>query len=63
VIPTYRGHYHSYYDAIAAAILDGAPVPVTAEDARDGLALIHLARRASDEGRRLPVPAAKTTAA
>jgi len=61
-IPTARGNYRAYYDGVAAAILDGAPVPVTAEDARDGLALIHLARRASDEGRRLPVPAASSTA-
>ena len=62
VIPTAIGNYPAYYDGVAAAILDGAPVPVTAEDARDGLLLIHLARRASDEGRRLPVPAASSTA-
>lgn len=62
LIPTARGNYRAYYEAIAAAILDGRPVPVTAEDARDGLALIDLARRASAEGRRLPVPAASLTA-
>jgi scyllo-inositol 2-dehydrogenase (NADP+) len=55
---TARGNYRGYYDGVAAAILDGAPVPVAANDARDGLALIDLARRASAEGRRLPVPAA-----
>ena len=62
VIPTARGNYRAYYEAIAATILDGAPAPVTGEDARDGLALIDLARRASAEGRRLPVPAASSTA-
>ena len=53
-----RGNYLAFYDAIAAAILDGATVPVTAEDARASLALIDLARHAAAEGRRLPVPAA-----
>lgn len=62
-VPMIRGSYASFYDAIAAAILDGTPVPVTAEDARNGLALIHLARRASDEGRRLTVPVASSTGA
>jgi scyllo-inositol 2-dehydrogenase (NADP+) len=62
LISTARGNYRAYYDGVAAAILDGAPVPVTAEDARDGLALIHLARRASDERRRLSVPAASSMA-
>jgi scyllo-inositol 2-dehydrogenase (NADP+) len=60
-VPTRRGNYRAYYDAVAAAILDGAPVPVTAEDAREGLKLIDLALRASEQGRRLPVPAASST--
>lgn len=57
-----RGDYLAYYEAIADAILEGARVPVTAEDARNGLALIDLARRASAEGRRLPAPAASSPA-
>lgn len=61
-VPSKRGTYLAYYDGVAAAILDGAPVPVSAEDARTGLALIDLARRASAEGRRLPVPAASSPA-
>jgi scyllo-inositol 2-dehydrogenase (NADP+) len=60
-VSTTRGDYVAYYEAIAAAILDGGPVPVTAEDVRDGLRLIHLARRAAAEGRRLQVPAASST--
>lgn len=61
-VPTQRGNYLAFYDAVAAAIVDGAPVPVNVEDARDGLALINLARRASELGQQLPVRAASSTA-
>jgi scyllo-inositol 2-dehydrogenase (NADP+) len=57
-----RGEYVAFYEAIADAILDGAPVPVTAEEAREGLTLIDLARAAAQHGRRLPVPAANQPA-
>ena len=57
-----RGNYLAFYEGIADAILDGAPVPVTAEDARDGIALIDLARDAARQRRRLPVPAASSPA-
>jgi scyllo-inositol 2-dehydrogenase (NADP+) len=62
-VATLRGNYLAYYDAIAAAIVDGAPVPVSPGDARTGLALISLARRASELGQRLPVQAASSTEA
>ncbi len=62
-VPTLRGNYLAFYDAVAAAILDGAPPPVPAREARDGLMLINLARRASAQGRRLQVPAASSRAA
>jgi scyllo-inositol 2-dehydrogenase (NADP+) len=39
-IATERGRYLSFYEAVAAAIIDGAPVPVEPADARAGLALI-----------------------
>jgi scyllo-inositol 2-dehydrogenase (NADP+) len=61
-VPTKRGNYLAFYDAVAAAVLEVAPVPVPLQDARDGLTLINLARRASAEGRRLPVPAANSPA-
>jgi len=61
-IPTRQGNYLAFYDAIAAAILDGAPPPVSAQEARDGLALICLARRAADEGRTLAVQGASSRA-
>jgi len=62
-VPTERGRYLDYYDAIASAILDGGPVPVDPADARNGLMLIDLARRSSELGQRLsaPEPAASST--
>jgi scyllo-inositol 2-dehydrogenase (NADP+) len=62
-VPSERGNYLAFYEAVADAILDGAPVPVDPADARAGLVLIDLARRAAAEGRRLPVPAASSTGA
>ena len=61
-IPTECGRYLDYYDAVAAAILDGAPAPVDPADARNGLMLIDLARRSSELGQRLPVLAASSPA-
>jgi scyllo-inositol 2-dehydrogenase (NADP+) len=62
-VPTERGNYLAFHDGVAAAILDGAPRPVAPQDARDGLMLIDLARRAAAIGRRQPVPAASSTEA
>jgi scyllo-inositol 2-dehydrogenase (NADP+) len=60
-VPSERGDYLAFYEAVADAILDGAPPPVAPQDARDGLLLIDLARRAAAQGRTLPVPAASLT--
>ena len=57
---TERGDYRAFYEAVADAVLDGAPVPVSPAGPRDGLMLIDLARRASALGQRLPVPAASS---
>lgn len=64
-VPTERGNYVAFYDAVAASILDGAPVPVVARDARDGLLIIDLARRGSQSrsGRMEVVPGASSTGA
>lgn len=62
-VPSERGNWRAFYDAVAAAILDGAPVPVDPADARAGLVLIDLARRAAATGQRLEVPAASSPAA
>lgn len=60
-VPNERGDYLAFYEAVADSILDGARVPVDPADARDGLLLISLARRASELGQRLPVPDASST--
>ena len=62
-VPSERGNYLAFYEALAAAIIDGAPVPVVPADARDGLMLIALARRAAALGRSLSVSAASSTEA
>lgn len=57
-VSTERGNYPAFYEGIAAAILDGATVPVRPEEACLGLLIIDLARRAAASGGRLSVPAA-----
>ncbi|HEX5183805.1 MAG TPA: Gfo/Idh/MocA family oxidoreductase [Allosphingosinicella sp.] len=52
-IATEPGYYLGFYEAVVAAIRDGAPPPVDPADAREGLRIIELARRASEEGRRI----------
>jgi len=44
-VETERGTWEKYYDGIAAAVLDGAPVPVHPADARDVIAVIETALR------------------
>jgi scyllo-inositol 2-dehydrogenase (NADP+) len=61
-VPTDQGRYVTFYDGVAATILDGAPVPVDPADARDGLLLIGLARRAAELGQSLSVSDASSTA-
>ena len=62
-VPSERGGYRAFYDGVADAILDDAPAPVDPADARAGLAIIGLARRAAELGRRLPFPDASSTEA
>ena len=50
-VPTEKGRYLAFYEAVAAAIRAGAPPPVDPADAREGLRIIELARRSSEEGR------------
>jgi scyllo-inositol 2-dehydrogenase (NADP+) len=50
-IATETGRYVDFYDGVAAAIADGAPVPVDPADARLGLVVIEAARRSAVEGR------------
>jgi hypothetical protein len=61
MVPTERGDYPAFYAAVAAAVVDGAPAPVTPEEARGGLFLIDLARRAAQLGQSISIPDASST--
>lgn len=50
-----RGDYRRFYAGLAEAIASGGPPPVDPADAAAGLALIGLARRSAEEGRRLAI--------
>ncbi|WP_405605578.1 Gfo/Idh/MocA family oxidoreductase [Streptomyces sp. NBC_01410] len=51
------GDYPAYYAAIAAALRDGTPPPVTAQEAADALDVLEAARRSAREGITVEVPA------
>ncbi len=48
-IPTLAGAYERYYEGFAAALLDGASVPVDPADSRNGLMIIEAALRSVKE--------------
>ena len=48
-VETERGAYQAYYAGIAAALLDGGPVPVDPHDAVAALDVLEAARRSADE--------------
>jgi predicted dehydrogenase len=52
--PSLDGWYRGYYEDSVKALRGNGPVPVTPEDARDGLRIIELARESSQTGRTLP---------
>lgn len=54
-VPTEHGDYRAFYEGMAHAIADGAPPPVAAADAIDGLRLIEFARRSAAQGRRVAI--------
>ncbi len=55
-VTTAAGDYPAFYRGVAAAILDGAPPPVTAEAARDVLLLLDACARSAEEGRTVTLP-------
>jgi scyllo-inositol 2-dehydrogenase (NADP+) len=61
-VASLRGDYLAFYEAVGAGIEGNVPPPVDPADARAGLVLIDLARRAAELGQRLPVLAASSTA-
>lgn len=50
-VPTLPGDYPAYYAAVAAALRDGTPPPVTALEAAAALDVLEAARRSAREGR------------
>ena len=50
-VETLPGAYQDYYSGLAACLLDGAPVPVEAEDARRALVILEAARLSAAERR------------
>jgi predicted dehydrogenase len=55
VIESVVGGYRNFYQATARAIRGEGPLPVTIQDALDGLNIINLAEKSTAEGRTLPV--------
>ncbi|KVM08585.1 oxidoreductase [Burkholderia ubonensis] len=53
-VPTLDGQYAEFYRALAASIREGAPFPVTPQDAVDVMTIIELAAQSEHEGRCLP---------
>ncbi|GHB41295.1 oxidoreductase [Streptomyces cirratus] len=49
-VPTVPGDYPAYYAAVAAALREGGPAPVTAREAAHCLAVLEAARRSSRDG-------------
>ena len=61
-VPSERGNYRAFYEGVAIGIEGNVPPPVDPADARAGLVLIDLARRAAELGQLVPVPDASSTA-
>jgi scyllo-inositol 2-dehydrogenase (NADP+) len=55
IVESERGRYRDFYERMADALLENAPVPVDPQDAREVMHIISLARESAREGRRLPV--------
>jgi len=62
-VPSERGNYLAFYEGVGNGIAGNVPGPVDPADARAGLVLIDLARRAAALGQRLQLPAASSTEA
>ncbi|MER0238471.1 oxidoreductase [Fulvimarina sp. MAC8] len=49
------GSYENFYRAVAAAIRDGAPTPVTHDEAYTLMTMLEAARRSAEEGRKIAI--------
>jgi len=55
-VPFLPGEHHKFYENIAAHILDGAKLIITAEDARRVIGIIEYAERSAKAGKALKIP-------
>ncbi|MFE3939135.1 Gfo/Idh/MocA family oxidoreductase, partial [Streptomyces goshikiensis] len=55
-VPTAPGDYPAYYSAVAAALREGTPPPVTAYEAADTLDVLEAARRSTHGGVMIQLP-------
>ncbi|HEY6641793.1 Gfo/Idh/MocA family oxidoreductase [Povalibacter sp.] len=55
IVPSERGRWLRFYEAVKQSIVTGADAPVTAHDARDVIEIIEAAQISSREGRRIPL--------
>lgn len=54
-VPSESGRYLDFYDGVADALRDDAPMPVEPRDARAVMHIIAVAKQSAEEGRQLPV--------
>ncbi|SHE93560.1 scyllo-inositol 2-dehydrogenase (NADP+) [Seinonella peptonophila] len=54
-VPLVQGNYLRYYQEIAEAILEGQPVPVTANEGRNVIQMIELATKSHLQGQVIPI--------
>ncbi|MFF7300919.1 Gfo/Idh/MocA family oxidoreductase [Streptomyces sp. NPDC008265] len=59
-VPTEQGDYPAYYAAVERALRTGGPAPVTAHEAAQCLDVLEAARRSSEEGVTVEIPAASS---
>jgi predicted dehydrogenase len=55
-VRTIAGDYLQFYAAVAAAVRDGAPVPVEPAEAIAGLAILEAARASAERGELVQLP-------
>lgn len=52
--PTVPGHWRGFYENLADAVRGKADIAVNAEDSRDGIRVMELARESHETGRTIP---------
>lgn len=60
-VPSEQGRYHAFYEAFERAVRTGSPLPVTAEEAIQTLAVLDAARTSAAEGRTILLSEASTS--